>query len=157
MYNSLEDLIRDLDTYFASGNENNSIFCLKEAFENYIGSDWENFVSYDHYNYKRNIIIKKEDYELILICWLPRQGSAVHNHSKNGCIVKIMSGTLTEIKYLKDSSNTKEINKYQKGEITYIDDGIGFHKVINNEEKEPMISLHLYSPPDHKPIILNIK
>ena len=56
MYNTLEDLIKDLDIYFASGNQNNSILCLKEALEKYNGKDWENFVSYEHYKYKRILL-----------------------------------------------------------------------------------------------------
>jgi cysteine dioxygenase len=158
MYNSLEDLIHDLDTYFASGNENNSIFCLKEALENYIGSDWKNFASYDQYKYKRNIIIKKDHYELILICWLPRQSSSVHNHSKNGCVVKVLSGILTETKYLIKKNNPliKQITNYSKDSTSYIDDTIGYHKVTNNALREPLVSLHLYSPPNHIPLIYDL-
>lgn len=36
---------------------------------------------------------------------------------------------------------------YNRDEVTYISDDIGLHKISNDSDTEPAVSLHLYTPP----------
>ena len=145
MINTIAELIKQLDIYFKSGNENTKIKCLIPLIESYCGVDWKHNISYDYYNYKRNLIYRNYNYELYIICWLPKHQSKLHFHPKNGCIFKILSGIMTELRYL----NTKEtiFLKHEKDKTEYIDNDIGKHIVANTEKRIPLVSLHLYSPP----------
>ena len=66
------------------------------------------------------------------------------------CLLKILDGNINELLY----KNNKIIDnkKLLNNQIRYIDDDIGFHKMINGYEKS--ISLHIYSPPDFIPVLL---
>ena len=71
--------------------------------------------------------------------------SKIHNHADYGCLQKILCGNLQEIIY--DINNFKNIkeNELSKNSINYIDNKIGYHKIINKNEVS--VSLHIYSPP----------
>ena len=157
MYLTLEELIRDLDTYFASGNENNSMYCLQEALQNYKGHDGKKYINFDTNNYKRNYVVQTNSYELIIICWKPNQKSKIHNHANNGCVLKVLEGEMTE--HLYSLTNNKpvlnEINNYYRNDISYLNNKIGLHSICNNSNNN-LISLHLYSPPNHKATIYEL-
>ena len=153
MVQSLAELIRQLDIYFNSGNEKNKMQCLVPLINSYTGTDWKDTISYDHYNYKKNLIYRSKYYELYVICWLPNHKTPTHNHSENGCIFKILDGTMTEVRY--NNKRKKTINIYQTGTTHYIDNDIGVHQVINAEKRLPLVSLHLYSPINYKFITYN--
>jgi hypothetical protein len=98
-------------------------------------------------SYLRNILFQNDKFELILIKWKPKSESLIHDHSINGCILKVIDGKLEETLYNKNIKLIKE-TIYQKGNINYIDNQIGYHK-IKNLNLEPTYSIHLYSPPNH--------
>ena len=100
-------------------------------------------IKFSEDKYCRNLIFRNDEFEIFLIGWLPKQNTIFHNHPINGCLMKILSGTLVEhIKIDKTiNSFTRNIN-----ECSYIHDTIGKHKIENISEI-PAISLHIYSPP----------
>jgi len=52
-------------------------------------------------NYCRVPLIASPQYDLLLCCWTPGQLSPFHGHPEQGCLVKILKGTLTEaVKYI---------------------------------------------------------
>jgi cysteine dioxygenase len=44
-------------------------------------SDWREFALFCPIKYSRNLIEFNENFELIILCWLPGQESPIHNHS----------------------------------------------------------------------------
>ena len=121
--------------------------------EKYNGIDYIKYINFDNDKYKR---IKLDNYsndkfELILICWSKDQISKIHSHSDNGCLMKILEGEIEETLY---DNNINFINKniYKKDNVAFIHNDYGFHKIKANKIS---ISLHLYSPPNYKAIIID--
>ena len=76
------------------------------------------------------------------------QNSKIHNHSSNGCWLKILQGSIEEKIY----NNKFDIIKYNIqniGDISFIKDEIGYHS-IQNTENDITVSLHVYNPPNFK-------
>ena len=103
--------------------------------------------------YTRNLIdTDHETYSLLLLCWNPGKESPIHDHPRDGCWVKVITGAIQECRYRKvGNDEDAPLHCYQnsiarKGNVTYIDDSQGLHKV-GNPTSEIAITLHLYSPP----------
>lgn len=43
--------------------------------------DWREFALFNSIKYSRNLLEFNENFELIVLCWLPGQESPIHNHS----------------------------------------------------------------------------
>ena len=104
--------------------------------------DWEKYVKYDKYEYNRKLLYRDENIEMLLLCWEPYQYTKLHNHSCNGCLMKILKGNLGECIF---SHKGLTFNDYKVGDISYIDNKIGNHIIQNNDKNS--VSLHIYSPP----------
>lgn len=121
--------------------------------------------NYDNYDNKKiyyeNIEIKnieeKESYtkflffssdicEAYFIYWKPNSFSRIHSHPCYGCYYTLLYNNIEEHIYNNNLEIT-DLNVLQLYDISYIDDNIGFHKMINNS-KYPSLSLHIYSPPN---------
>ena len=50
-------------------------------------------------HYTKNLVFRNDNFEIFVVCWSGKQGSYIHDHSENGCILKILKGRLTEYKY----------------------------------------------------------
>jgi cysteine dioxygenase len=122
--------------------------------KDYIFNNLDSFVYQNtEYNYERRYIFNNKNYEILCLIWNSNSESPIHNHAKNGCIMKILEGQLEE--HLYDINNIKLINIKKIDSNTksqYIDDKIGIHKIINTNINKTY-SLHIYSPPKHKVII----
>ena len=77
--------------------------------------------------------------------WSENQESPIHNHPDNGCIMKILDGELIEELYNEGKVLLKK-SLIKKDEVTYINNLIGVHKIINKNLKTA--TLHVYSPPN---------
>ena len=101
------------------------------------------FKSINMYNqYIKFIIPYFSSSNLYLIKWLPHSKTGIHNHNDKNCAFIMLKGSLTEIRYLKN--NTTETNIIQSLQINYINDEIGKHELINNDNTIQW-SLHRYS------------
>ena len=110
--------------------------------------DVEPYVKINPEKYNRHIVHKNDVVELVIITWNAKQGSPIHGHPSGGCIYKIIQGQITEYVYSAADHNViDKTNHYVKGDTNYIDNGFGFHKVVNEHKEAICISLHLYSPP----------
>ena len=91
-------------------------------------------------------------YDIFFIIWKPNSFSKIHNHSKNGCYMFILSGNLIEEIY---SKKLKKIgtNFFSTFNLSYIDDNIGYHKIINSNNHT--YTLNIYRPKNHKTIYYN--
>lgn len=57
---------------------------VREIMSDYIQgghTDWKEFALFCPLKYSRNLIEINENFELIILCWLPGQESPIHNHS----------------------------------------------------------------------------
>lgn len=119
-----------------------SIFQLRPALMAYQGIDWRPYVTYDSECYTRNYVVRKRTFEILVLCWQPGQGSPIHNHAHQGCLLKVLQGSLTETRFCQNQIKESQLSK---GDISYIDDQIGLHQIKNNG-RLVAISLHIYAP-----------
>jgi len=124
---------------------------LKDIFEWFSGIEIIDIKQYYEFSddcYCRVPLIVNTQYELLLCCWMPGQLAPFHGHPEQGCLVKILEGTMTEtIKYTDGRAETR-LNR--TGDVAYISDKIGIHQVQNNSDRNA-VSLHLYAPGGYKP------
>ena len=87
--------------------------------------------------------------ELILLCWNKKQETPIHEHGGQKCWVYQVDGEVEEKRYQNDESGdlnvTLKIN-LTAGSVTYMDDEMGYHELINSENKRAM-TLHIYVSP----------
>ena len=74
-----------------------------------------------------------------------------HDHSENGCWLKMLKGNVIETQYRDNQSNLDigETNLITEGQISFMCNDFGYHSIKNNTE-DIVFSLHIYSPPLHK-------
>jgi len=126
--------------------------------------DWERYCFFSDLHYTRNLVCTSEKFELIILCWKSGQASRIHNHAGSNCWMGVLQGPMVESLYHKvqdghvicerespsqpgDCPNLQltAVNEYQKGQVAYIHDGIGLHRVASG----PLdgVTLHCYAPP----------
>lgn len=100
-------------------------------------------------SYTRNCIVENEAYELILICWEEGQSTPIHDHGGEECWVCPLKGAFKETIYKESPTGELEIERektVKKGEVTYMIDFMGFHKLENGADARNL-TLHLYAKP----------
>ena len=115
--------------------------------EDYLEADYKKYINIDELKYNRKRIYIDDEIEVLIITWGKNQEAKVHDHSENGCFLKVLEGSLEENIF---SLNLDSMNKriLEKGNISYMDNKIGLHSVINRLD-EICVSIHIYSPPNH--------
>lgn len=98
--------------------------------------------------YNKNILYRNDNFEIILISWDKNICTNIHRHPENGCIMNILDGCLKEEIYKTEYgyNNCIKKNTFKKGDISYIHDSLGYHKIYNKNQYS--YSLHIYSPPN---------
>ena len=99
--------------------------------------------------YTRNCIAHGDEFELILICWEKGQATPIHDHGGEECWVKIIDGEFRETLYQKNEAGELNIVKSTHstiGDVTYMVDFMGYHRLENLSNKRSM-TLHLYAKP----------
>ena len=110
--------------------------------------------------YTRTLLMQGDGYNVMLLSWAPGCASPVHAHScaetcvKSNCFMLVLEGTLTETVYpeaaiLADGESVDArfgvTRAREAGELAYINDGVGLHKVANVSGARA-VSLHVYAP-----------
>ena len=108
--------------------------------------DWLKYAIFDDdKSYTRNLIsTDNETYTLLLLCWNPEKESPIHDHPSDGCWLQVLDGSINEVRYDKQLNTIADFD-YNNGELSYITDNIGYHKISSNKKKA--VTLHLYAPP----------
>lgn len=110
------------------------------------------FIYFREDTYGRNLVFRAEHFELLLLTWLPKQRTPIHDHNGQRCWMMVQSGSLAFRNYEPcDGAKGQLVCKgsvetHDAGENVYIDDGIGLHSIANASNK-PAISVHLYAGP----------
>jgi len=129
--------------------------CINNILKKYDGNidELKQYIYFDkNKNYTRNLIsTDNESYSLMLLCWNKNKFSPIHNHPCDGCWLKIIQGSIQEIRYNISDNKLNEIynNKTSEG-VFYMHDSIGLHKIGNPDMNIDAITIHLYAPPFNK-------
>jgi len=137
----MDNLISSIKEKYVFGDK---LSTIKPLLEDYKSTDWVKWSNFSHLNYKRNLVYRDDKIEILLLCWNPEQQTSVHDHSHNGCIVKLLEGELIETIF---SQKQIQSHKLLQDDITYLDNSIGVHKIENGRLYS--VSLHIYSPPNY--------
>jgi cysteine dioxygenase len=102
-------------------------------------------ITFNEEQYTRHLIYSNMHYAILLITWKMGQYTPFHNHPSNGCLFKVISGTLKETRILNDDKQNQIETLFDslKG-LNYINNEIAIHKI---QAVSDSISLHIYSPP----------
>lgn len=139
--NNLEELIENIiKTDFAK---------IGVLLEKYNGNDWKKYINIDIDKYSRHKLYENDNLEVYIITWSNKQMAPIHDHSQNGCWLKVLSGELNEKIYDCDF-NLKKINILKTNEISFMINKIGYHSILNEKENEIAVTIHIYNPPNHK-------
>ncbi|CAB3367400.1 Hypothetical predicted protein [Cloeon dipterum] len=62
--------------------------------------EWKKYAKFDRCKYTRNLVdTGNEKYNLIVLCWGEGHGSAIHDHADAHCFMKMLQGTLSEVRF----------------------------------------------------------
>jgi cysteine dioxygenase len=97
--------------------------------------------------YARNTVLLNDHVELVVICWLPGQMSAVHDHGSSYCLYLVVEGTMVEERFtLRDGEPVPtDERSFGRGDIT-IAAGDSVHRIVNRTDRN-LVTVHIYSPP----------
>jgi cysteine dioxygenase len=114
--------------------------------------DFVPFIYFREDTYGRNLVYKNSEFELLVLTWLPKQRTPIHDHAGQRCWMHLLQGRLCFRNYQPivnakgDLVPAGPLEFHETGEAVYVDDGIGTHSIANASEK-PAISMHLYAGP----------
>lgn len=135
--------IVNFEKYLLKNKINNDMGNHKNILD-LLNINWRKYIKLNTKKYCKNCIFRNDKYELYIISWMPKQYTNLHSHPKNGCIMKILNGSLNEIRI---KNNEIIENNYFTNQSTFMSNSYGKH-IISNISSEITISLHLYSPPN---------
>lgn len=117
-------------------------------------TDWTPYCHWDNTRpYTRNLIATDhETYTLLLLCWNPNQASPIHDHPCDGCWMRVLQGQIREERFVANSQGMHRTRNqvYSAGQLLYMEDSMGYHRVSNPHPDELAVTLHLYCPPYHQ-------
>lgn len=140
--------LEELFQYLENKLEETKLIDLIEEANEYCGDDWKEYIKFSDVGYQRKLVFRGKNVEILILSWKKGQRSKVHDHPKNGCILKVLKGILKEQRYCKEKLDVMEKTMVKKGDISYIDNSKCYHDV---EGVEDSVSLHIYSPPNYCP------
>ena len=157
---SLDELASLIHQAFATDQVN--IDYVYTIMSNYKGSpkEWTPYMKFQPNKYTRNLVdAGNGKFNLMILCWAESQGSSIHSHTNSHCFMKCIQGSLIENRYAwpePDQENQEEPmhligkSELKEGQVAYINDSIGLHRVENPSHTDTAVTLHLYVPPyDH--------
>lgn len=102
-------------------------------------------------SYTRNLCHSTDEYTLLILCWSPGKESKIHNHPSQSCFIKTLRGCIREVVYGidedKDHLQPVRTRFYNEGQVSWMSDSIGLHKIGNPSPESGSVTLHLYTPP----------
>jgi len=158
--NSLDQLVEELRKIFAENDVD--VDFVQDVMSAYKSDpkEWRQFAHFDRHRYTRNLVDNGNGkYNLMLIAWSEGQGTGIHDHANAHCFMKVLAGSLTEIRFewpeaepSEKDDDVREMkvageNDLGVNEVTYINDTLGLHRMENRSHAQPAVSLHLYVPP----------
>lgn len=94
--------------------------------------EYRSLCRWNEKKYQRIRLYDTESLEALLTCWLPGHATPVHNYHQSRGWAKVLEGTLRlERLDLEREGALKYERELKPGEITLLDDALGFHRFIN--------------------------
>jgi cysteine dioxygenase len=123
----------------------------REILSAYTGTDWLQYITINPYYYHRTKVYSNDDFEVFVITWNTKQQSKIHDHASNGCYMLVLQGDLIEEITTEDEKviRVSQYNHEKGNNISYIDNSVGYHRILNPSSENIAVSLHIYSPPNH--------
>jgi cysteine dioxygenase len=109
----------------------------------------EQYLHFTGDRYARNLVCKTEDFECLVLCWLPGQRSPIHDHGESICAVYTVEGTLYADNYRKTANGHVRADyseDFRAGSVLTIQT-TEIHQVSNLQDSLNLISLHFYLGP----------
>ena len=110
--------------------------------------DVQAFVKFDPAKYHREPMITAENFQVLVLAWLPGQKSPIHNHRGSQCCVRVLQGTAVETVYAIDSYGNFEthVDHYRTGLVLAGEDA-DIHTVENLPDSGiDLVTMHVYRP-----------
>ena len=151
------DMLTDFSTIKDIINDDDFGFFL-DAYKDVV----ENFDIYksnnSNYNVDGNYLKIKltcaKWFDCYLIIWGPKAKSKIHDHADNGCVYKILQGSLTETTFFHINLLERSKKILGVGEVGEIHNDIGYHCMENLLDSHA-VSIHFYSPPNYVMNVFN--
>lgn len=102
--------------------------------------------------YTRNLVhTDGKNYTLLMLCWNSGRESSIHDHPCEGCFIKTLRGCIRETRYRvipeSDEIRKSQVKFFNEGQVSFMHDSIGLHKIGNPCKDTGSVTLHLYTPP----------
>lgn len=117
----------------------------------YHGVDWKPYKYFTPVHYSRFVIRINDILEMVIICWEPGQKWDLHDHPRDGEMIRVLQGEITISRYellVKPhfiSRKTIGLNEI------YFQQGSTFGHELKNESHKRAVTLHFNSPPNFRP------
>lgn len=96
----LSDLVDELHRVFAEDRVN--VEYVQYLMESYRSdpAEWLKYAKFNKFRYTRNLVdAGNGKFNLMVLCWGEGNGSSIHNHPESDCVMKILAGNLTEVRF----------------------------------------------------------
>ena len=107
--------------------------------------EFQNICSWLNDTYSRIRVYDTPSTEVLITCWNPGSKTPIHNYQLQEGWVKVLQGSL-ELEYFDISKGRPQMygNKViHEGEYAYLNDGMGYHRFINNSNSKT-VAMHIY-------------
>ena len=145
MYQELNSLAIAIENHIANGL---SFRDISSIVQNYSGIDWIDHIDHQPTGLTRNKVYLSFNIEIFIMSWKAGYETLPHDHSKNGCWLRVLKGELIERLY-SVSNQEENTNAVSEGQISFMANDIGYHSIKNDTDKTTY-SIHIYSPSMHK-------
>lgn len=114
--------------------------------------EWQQHTNFVRKRYTRTLVGCDTKFVALLLCWDKGQSSPIHDHAEASCWVKMLSGSLHEVRYERQRNGLlhatgSSVMEAAQSDVTYMHDSLGVHQILNPSTEEVAVSLHIYSPP----------
>lgn len=114
--------------------------------------DWRRYALFHPEMYTRNLVVRNEHFEMLILCWSENQASPIHNHAGQNCWMAVLEGVIEEALFSPPAGSgagpltARNTKLHSPGSVAFINDDIALHRVRPSAGGRG-ISLHLYSKP----------
>lgn len=145
----------ELLTIALQNKQKDDVLILLRDYVNNNNGDWREYLFWDDKRYTRNLVMKNDVFEMLVLCWNEGQQSPIHDHNGSDCWVAFLDGAAEETYYYierekEDPTECPDLRRgdthtFGEGEVSYISDELALHRL--RPVKGRAVSLHIYSPP----------
>lgn len=101
-------------------------------------------IHFNPYGYRRIPLYDFDNINVLLLEWLPKSCSPVHDHHDKGCITILLRNQLSEDVYCKTTHDFLFNQDLNINQVNFIDNSKYNHSMYNSCDDINSISLHIY-------------